>query len=143
MEKYYQLGGNASIFWDPQQPENDVLLKGEVKALKQTTKVAEHFRKGGLVLVQTEEAKAIIEKNEELQKKTKADEKAQLKLNKAAEKEEGAKEILREAEIKLKQAAEVQAENDQLKLDKQALLDRITELEAPPKPPADDKSKGK
>jgi hypothetical protein len=132
MEKWYQLGGNSSMFWDPLQPTTDQqkLLIGEAKKLKRTERVTAWVRKGGLIELSEREAQEIMDKNEELKKNLKVASKVDKKMEAVAKKEEEVKAILREAELKLKAAEEIQAENAQLKVDKQQLMNRVAELEA-------------
>lgn len=135
MEKWYQLGGNTSVFWDPSQPTDDQqkLLIGEAKQLKRTDRVTAWVRKGGLIELSDADAKIVLEKNEELKNKAKNAAKADKRLESAAQKEQEAKETLRQADLKLKEVETIQAENTQLKAEKQQLLKRIEELEAPKK----------
>lgn len=133
MATWYQLGGKASMFFDPTQPDpqNQKLLRGEAKPLKTTDKVAAWVRGGGLVKLTENEALELNKANGDRTAKlnAEAEEKAKAILNKAAEKDEEAKEKLRQAEIKLQAADGIAAERDQLKSDNDALIKRIKELE--------------
>lgn len=86
MAKLFELGGNATIFWDPTQPkeENQKLLVGQKKELEETEEVRKavsfnYLRvvsKGeleetetGLKTEETEEEKAKREAEEKAKKK--------------------------------------------------------------------------
>jgi DNA repair exonuclease SbcCD ATPase subunit len=132
MEKWYQLGGKASIFWDPGQPkeENKTLLPGEVKQLKATERVTTAKRADGLVVLSEAEAQEYLQKNPPVKEAVKADNSAQSKLDRAAEMEQAAQETLKQAELKLEQIEDLEDELSELKTDKKNLIARVTELEA-------------
>lgn len=127
--KWFKLGGKSSAFWDPTQPDPDSQFIGpnEVKKLVINDKVTQWKNRGGLLPLTDEEAKA--EMTAAQKKRESAEGKASDKLNSAAEKEENAKAILREAEIKEKSIKLVRDENDTLKSERETLIARNRELE--------------
>lgn len=129
MEKWYQLGGQSSIFWDPKQPKNQTLLVGQVLQLKATDAVSAAVRKGGLTVLSESEAQEFLKKNPVAKEEVVKDDGAQAKLDQASQKEEFAKNTLQEAEIKLAQAKGLETELSELKEDKVKLLERIADLE--------------
>ncbi len=65
--KFYKLGPKSDLLWDPSQtiPENRKLLKGEVKELEVTPRVASAVRQEWIVAADAEDiakAKAASEK---------------------------------------------------------------------------------
>lgn len=127
--QWFRLGGKASAFWDPTQPDpdNQFLRADEVKKLVINPKVSEWKNRGGLVSLSEEEAQKLLSAKEKAG--LKAVNKATDALNAAAQKEEEAKEKMKEAEVKLKAAAKVEAENKKLAEERDALLKRNQELE--------------
>jgi len=136
-EKYYELGGSASIFWDPTQPREDqqTLYRGQVKQLAETERVMHARRAGGLISLSESEAKEKAERYDK--NRFEADAKAAKEisaanktLEAAAVKEEENRVALKEAEIKLEEAKKAQADAEATKSENDKLRARINELEA-------------
>lgn len=132
MDKWYKLGGKASVLWDPTQPdpEKQTIALNEVKQLKLTDRVLNWKRSGALVELSESEAQAEMKAIDEmLVAQSKAASKAEKVLDKAGKKEAEASQTLREAEVKLKAAQKIISENEQLLENEKALKSRIAELE--------------
>lgn len=129
MEKWFRLGGKASAFWDPTQPDPESQFVGpnDVKKLSLNPKVVEWKNKGGLVQLEESEAQALLSQKEK--NEGKKQDKADKALSAAAAKEEEAKAKLKEADVKLKEAEKVLAENKKLAEERDVLLKRNQELE--------------
>lgn len=129
--QFYALGGNCSIFWDPQQPEvdNQTLQGDDVKQLEVTAKVVEWSKAGGLVKLSESEAKEKLARNKdrlaELEKETKASK----ILNKAGAKEQENALVLKEAQVKLDAAKQIEDSNKVLTDENTELKKRLQELE--------------
>lgn len=69
MKKTFELGENATIFWDPSQsePDNQKLLSGQKKQLDETEEVKKALRFGYIRIVSKGELE--IEAEEDLAKK--------------------------------------------------------------------------
>ncbi len=99
--KYYRLGGNASSFFDPSQPneDNKSLNPNDVKPLKETKRVLESMQAGGLIVMSEDEAKEFMD--EKQKEALKANHEAGKTLEVSAAKEQEANQKLVEAQLKL------------------------------------------
>lgn len=140
---YYRLGGNASFFFDPTQPnESDKsLLVHEAKELAETKNVQVSYRAGGLVKLTETEAQEFL--SEAQLKAQQAKESSAANLEAAAGKEEQANVILREAKLLHEDVKQTKVENDELRDENQQMKDRIAELEAAAAGTAPDEKGGK
>jgi hypothetical protein len=73
MTKLFELGGNATIFWDPTQPkeENQKLLVGQKKELEETEEVRKAISFNYLRVVSKGELEETEPKTEETEEKAK------------------------------------------------------------------------
>lgn len=115
MAKWYVLGAQSTNFWDPKQPdpENQSLIAGEARLFEDTEMTTQWKKHGGIVEV-TEKEAADINKKNDISKKAKNTQKADVILEAAAKKEQDAADLHAQANVKLDAANAILAKNDLL-----------------------------
>lgn len=131
-KKWFVLGGSASSFWDPAQPEkkDEFLRPGEARQLEETERVLNAKKGDGLKELSESEAKEYMTEQQAAEQKSTSD--AEKKLDKAAKLNEETKQLAKQLKNTQTSLDDLQEEHDDLKEDHEKLKGALNDPDQNP-----------